>query len=889
MKNLFLLLTFSFFALGLIAQNPQGQGQRPPGAGGPPAGTGQRPPGTYPNGANPNATKPAIPGLNPNAATTGGSKIFGVVIDSITSKPVEFANIVLYRKSDNQLIDGTATDEKGKFTLENVSNGVYKIELSFLGFNTKYLTNITIDKEQKKDLGSIKISPFAKSLAEVTVTGDKSMVEEKVDRLVYNAEKDLTSKGGDATDILRKVPMLAVDLDGNVSLRGNSNIRVLINNKPSTIMAANIADALKQIPADMIKTVEVITSPSAKYDAEGSGGIINIITKKNTLQGYNLNMDVGVGNRGSNLGLRGSYRAGKMGFTLGGYGRGNYFRTITDLNQTTIGTTQNVITAQNIHTRDNGLFGNYNLGWDYDISKNQSLTASIRYGVRNSSRKQDQNTGITVGSGAENLSERLVDVRDLSGSIDVNVDYVHTYKPQQEWSISTQMSRNNLTNNFFTDYLNSNRNVTSRQKNINLNTNQEFTLQTDYQRPIDKRQSLEFGGKAIMREVISNYKYLAAADPNAEYTDDTKRPAGQLNYSQNVAAAYLSYTLVTKNKFTLKAGSRYEYTAINAKNQVEKPFNIPNYGILVPSVNVSKNLSETTTLKFGYSRRIQRPGLQQLNPNFNAANPQNITIGNPLLRPELTDNLELSLGSRIKKTYINIAFFGRITDNVITQIRQPSDTLPGAVISTYQNIGKQRALGTNFYGNIYVTSKWTIGGGFDLLYAFMEGTTVGLNGLSQKVTNSGFNVNGRLMTQITLNKGWAFQGFSFMRGGQVQLQGRQGGFGFYSFGMKKDFKNKKASLGLSAENFFSKGIRIRTQLNSPTFIQDNQTLQLNRGIRLNFSYTIGKMSFEDQRRKTRSVNNDDLKNEEGGNGGQQQGGTGATPTPGPVRRQNNNK
>jgi outer membrane receptor for ferrienterochelin and colicin/5-hydroxyisourate hydrolase-like protein (transthyretin family) len=876
--------------MGLSAQNPQGERPKPPVSGTPT--TGQRPPGANPNanpngqrppGANPNGQRPApaIPGVNTANAATGGSKLSGVIVDSLSGKPVEFANIVLYRKTDNQLMDGTATDEKGKFSLQGVANGVYKMELSFLGFNTKYLDNIRIDKEQKMDLGNVKLGPSAKNLAEVTVTGDKSLVEEKVDRLIYNAEKDLTSKGGDAADILRKVPMLSVDLDGNVSLRGNGNVRVLINNKPSTIMAANIADALKQIPADMIKTVEVITSPSAKYDAEGSGGIINIITKKNTLQGYNMNVDLGVGNRGSNLGLRGSYRAGKMGFTLGGYGRGNYFRTITDLNQTTFGTTQNVVTAQNIRTKDNGLFGNYNLGWDYDIAKNQSLTASVRYGVRNSSRKQDQNTGLSIGSNPAIFSERLVDVRDLSGSIDVNLDYVHTYKPRQEWSISSQMSRNNLTNNFFTDYLNTNRDITGRQKNVNLNTNQEFTIQTDYQKPIDDRQSLEFGAKGIFREVTSNYKYLAA-DPTSDYTIDPKRPAGQLNYSQNVAAAYLSYTLTTKNKYTFKVGSRYEYTAINAKNQVEQSFNIPSYGILVPSVNVSKNLSETTTLKLGYNRRIQRPGLQQLNPNFNAANPQNITIGNPLLRPELTDNIELGLGSRIKKTYINVAIFGRITDNVITQIRQPSDTLPGAVISTYQNIGKQRAIGSNFFGNVYLTSKWTIGGGFDLVYAFLEGTTTGLNGLSQKVTNNGLNVNGRLMTQITLKNGWAFQGFSFMRGSQVQLQGRQGGFGFYSFGMKKDFNNKKASFGLSAENFFSRGITIRTQLNSPTFIQDNQTLQLNRGIRVNFSYTIGKMSFEDQRRKTRSVNNDDLKNEEGG--GQQQGsGT----TPAPARRQNN--
>src|SRR5690606_12066458 len=176
--------------------------------------------------------------------------------------------------------DGTVADEKGKFVLNKVVAGEYKILNTFIGYANKTISNITLAKGQELDLGAIRLSSNTKTLNEVTVTGQAALIEEKVDRLVYNAEKDITAKGGDATDILRKVPLLTVDLDGNVSLRGSQNIKVLVNNKPSTIIANSVADALKQIPADQIKSVEVITSPSAKYDAEGSGGIINIITKK---------------------------------------------------------------------------------------------------------------------------------------------------------------------------------------------------------------------------------------------------------------------------------------------------------------------------------------------------------------------------------------------------------------------------------------------------------------------------------------------------------------------------------------------------------------------------------------------------------------------------------
>jgi outer membrane receptor protein involved in Fe transport len=719
-----------------------------------------------------------------------------------------------------------------------------------------------------------------KELAEVTVTAQKAMIEEKVDRLVYNAEKDISAKGGDATDVLKKVPMLTVDLDGNVSLRGSQNIRVLINNKPSTIVASSVADALKQIPADMIKTVEVITSPSAKYDAEGSGGIINIITQKNTLQGLTLNIDSGLGNRGSNLGLNGSYRRGKLGFNLGGFGRAFYNKAAATLSQSTFQQGNSIRTQQNSTAFDNGLFGQYTLGVDYDLAKNQSLTAGLRYGVRNLSRDQSVTTNLFSNDDLATTFFRDVESKDKSGTVDVNVDYLRTFKPQQEWSISTQYSRNNLTNNFNANLLDAEQGIiTEREQNRNNNTNQEVTLQTDFTNPIGKNQLVEAGAKTIFRTVLSDYAYFNAG-PAGTYTLDLSRPAGSLDYSQNVGAGYVSYTYTTAKKYAFKLGTRYEHTAIDASTGENGSISIPNYSNLVPSLNVSKTLASGTTLKAAYNRRIQRPGLQQLNPNFNLANTQNIQVGNPNLRPELTDNFELGLSTNIKKAYVNVSLFTRLTDNAISQVRVPSDTLAGALITTFQNIGSQRSYGTNVFGNINLTQNWTVNGGIDLFYSFLEGRTTGLDGTSLPITNSGLNLSGRLMSQLQLPKGWGIQAFSFFRGSMVQLQGTQSGFKMYSLAVKKEFANKRGSIGLAGENFLTKGMLIRSASTSPVFSQNSTMHLMNQGAKVTFSYKIGKMSFDAPRRKTRSVSNDDVKGgEDSGNGGGQQPANNGTRPP----------
>jgi outer membrane receptor for ferrienterochelin and colicin len=782
----------------------------------------------------------------------GNGKIKGILVDSTTKMPVEFASLALVDTKTNNPIDGTTTDEKGEFSLTKVASGNFKILISFIGYKTKTISDVKIDRKSEIDLGTVLLAADVVQLREVEVVGMAQMIEEKVDRLVYNAEKDITSKGGDASDIMRKVPMLTVDLDGNVSLRGSSNVRVLINNKPSTIIATSVADALKQIPADMIKSVEVITSPSARYDAEGSAGIINIITKKSTIQGGTLNLDTGIGNRGSNLGLRGNYRVGKMGFSLGGFGRFNYNMPGRSENLQTGKVDQFSIRQSSVS--DNKMaFGSYNFGWDYEIDSKSSLSAGVRYGMRNQRNSQELSTSNTRADGTTTSSFRDVNSKDLSGTWDVNLDYIRTLsKPNEELSISGQYSRNNRTNDYDADIFNLTtaqiRELVGTETNDNRSHNQESTIQVDYQTPIKDNQMLEVGGKGIFRQVVSNIQYGGLID---------NRPNSILDYDQNVAAGYFSYTYTTKSKFTVKVGSRYEYTSIDAvQGEQRTSLNLPGYGNLVPSVNLSQTFGKGQTIKLGYNRRLQRPGIQFLNPNINSANPTNISFGNPELSPELTDQVELGTSFFKNTLYINVSTFARFTNNSIESIR--TTNADGVISTTYGNIGEKQNYGANVFGNLTLFKRWQVGGGFDAYYA----------NLMNRETNSkndGVVVSGRFRTGLTLKNGWGIQAGGFLRGREVQLQGTQAGFRMYDLGVRKDFANKRGSIGFGMENFLAPRFGMKTSLETERFVQNNTNFLYNRGFRVNFSYRLGKMTFVEQKtRRKKSINNDDQKSDGGG-------------------------
>ncbi len=806
-------------------------------------------------------------------ASKGNSKISGVIIDAVTNQPIEYATVALNDPATDKPVDGTVCDDKGKFTINKVAEGKYNVVVSFIGFETQTFP-VNVDGKKNIDLGSVKLKEEEKILKEVTVEAQKVLIEEKVDRTIYNAENDATTAGGDATDVLKRVPMLSVDMDGNVSMRGSSNVRVLINGKPSTIAASSIADALKMIPADQIKTVEVITSPSAKYDAEGSGGIINIVTKKNTLQGATLGIDTGVGLRGSNLGLNGNYRTKKMGFSLGGWGRasynvhGNYEND--QLTKDPVTQSPLTRTIQSADTRNQFLFGRYNLGWDYDINKYNFINGSVSYGLRSGRNYQDDQLSQKFDPNDVLLSSTLRDSKtnDQSGTVDVNLSYTRTYdKPQKELSFSGQYSRNNRINDFINTNFGEDDIIDNRLKNTNDSYDQEITLQFDYQTPINDNQLVEFGGKEIMRKVSSDYSYYTAEGSDGPFVpNDNAQTSNIFNYDQNVMAGYLSYTYSTKKSYSFKVGTRYEYT--NVKANFENPeggeTDIPSYGVFVPSINVSRKLKNGNMVKLAYNKRIQRPSIRYLNPNIQAANPNDISYGNPNLGPEYTDNYELSYSTFIKGTTLNFSTFVRNSYDAIQSVKTP---LPGGAIeTTYDNIGQESAYGGSVFANVNI-GKLSLNGGFDLYYAMLK------NNVPDELynaSNEGWVMSGRLFGNYSLSKGWGLQFFGFARGRDVQLQGTRGNFRMYSLAARKEFNEKRGSIGFGVENFLSPSFKMKNEFYSSTLEQKSVNELYNFSFRVNFSYRIGKMSFDNQPRRRRSVSNDDLK--QGGDGGMDGGG-----------------
>ncbi len=811
----------------------------------------------------------------PPLAPKESARLTGTITDGKTGKPIAYASVAVLTGAIEKVVAGGVCGDDGQFVLPNILPGTYTLHVSALGYLDLNRPSIVVPESGVLSLGELPLMAAAKQLGEVVVRAQKPLVEEKVDRTVYHAENDETTRGGDATDVLKRVPLLSVDLDGNVSLRGNQNIRVLINNKPSTITANSVADGLRQLPADQIQTVEVITSPSAKYDAEGTGGIINIITKTNTLRGGQLSLDGSGGTRSGTLNLNGGYRTGKMGFALGGFGRAGYNTPGSFANDqlTTNPTTgDQVRTTQTADTRQNQLFGRYTLGWDYDLDKRNSLAASLTYGTHNGTVYQDglatRTTPLATGGAA--TSARNVKTTDDSGTIDASLTYTHTYDtPQRELSVLALFSRNNRTYAFGNDtYAATDAASLGASGNDNTSANQELTAQLDYQTPTGKDQLLEFGAKAIKRQVTSDYTYygqLATLQANNSFT-----------YAQQIAAGYVAYTLSLPKGFTLKPGLRYEYTTIAADFGRGSLESIPDYGVLVPSVNLLRRLPNGNALKLAYNHRLQRPSLQFLNPNLQAANPFIQTEGNPLLRPEYTNNYELGYSTLLKQANLNFSVFARNTTGSIQSVRTPlsSASYPGAVLITYQNIGQENAYGGSAFVSLNVGNKFSINGGVDTYYAVLKNNVADP---TYAARNAGFVLSGRLYGSYALPKGWGVQLFGFYRGQQVLLQGSQSSFVVYSMSLKHDVAGKKGSLGFGAENFFSPSNTVRNEIASPLLAQSSSTVQHITSFKVYFSYRIGRLTAEERPHK--SVQNNDLKTDENGGGSQGSGGAPAATRP----------
>jgi outer membrane receptor protein involved in Fe transport len=802
----------------------------------------------------PNNQKPTTANVAQNPK--GNGRITGIIIDPETNKPVEYATVALFPATGEKPIDGTVCNEKGQFELKNLAAGTYKLTISFLGYESKTLPEIVLTTANSEvSIGQISLKSDSKKLNEVNITTERELFENKIDRIVYNAEKDAGNRGGNASDVLKKVPQVTVDLDGNVQLRGSSNIKVLINNKPSSIMAASVADAMKQIPSDMIKSVEVITSPSAKYDAEGTAGIINIITKKSNIEGVNGSVYTTFGTLSSNVGASVNRRSGKLGLNanIGSNmwnvdGKTAVKRTDFDASGSQAGFLQ-----QKSDFNNGGLFTYAQLGMDYDFNEKNTMNAGVRL---NQSRFRNKNELFSSFAASNQLTEycRYIDSRNYSKSVDVNMGFTHTYKPQHEFSLLGLYSRNPRENLYDLDQTNLAGERTYREKNTNDNTNQEITFQADYAQPFKNKQLLETGAKGILRNVFSDYRFANDLTGSGEFVSQPSR-SDLFEYDQNVVAGYVSYGFSLGKKYSFKVGSRYEHTFINADFRSTETRFTTDYKNFIPNVMVSRDLKENQKLKISYNRRIQRPLIFYLNPYVNTSDPLNISYGNPNLDPELTDAYEVGYNTFFKKGSVNASLYWRQTNNAIETVRFLDENQ--VVNNTYRNIARNNTVGLSLFGSLKPTDKISLSGNANFFYTSLKSEVL-------QTTNSNVQANFNLNANWQFKEGWAVEAFGFYNSPRVQLQGNVSGMRYYNFSVKKDIWQKKGSISMGLDNVFETSTMVRTTYETPGTVFENESRFFRRGIRVSFNYNFGKMQFNAPRKKT--IRNDDVKGE-GGNGG----------------------
>jgi len=832
MKQVLLLFIFSLFTFTLQAQYPKGGG-----------------------------------GKWGKKEKTIKGKITGKVIGA-DNQPVSYATIVLMDNKTQKQVNGNITDEKGKFKLEDIVTGSYTLKVSFIGFLEKVVENVNLTlKKPDFNTGTIRLEQDNVLLSEVEVVEEAALVETKIDKIVYNADKDVTNAGGDAADVLRKVPMLSVDLEGNVSLRGSQNIQILINGKPSGMFANGTADALKMIPADQIKKVEVITSPSAKYDGEGSGGIINIITQKKQVQGYNISVNGSVGTRQNNGNIGINAASGRLGFNANaGFWHSwpndanlNFIREDFDGETLVSSYIQEGITTSS----RTGFFGK--AGLNYDINAYNNISTSINFrGFRFGTDAPTEAVFTPDFSQVfTEITNRRSDAKTLNAGFDWSTDYRRTFKKEgQEFSAAFLLNGNvsNLDSDITSTSSTALLDFLERQENDG--DNKEYTIQIDYVHPFTKAVKLEIGGKSVLRRIDSDYQFEQFDEDINSYKVDLSR-TNIFEYQQDVYAGYASFTFNLPKDFGIIAGARYEHTSIGGAFESEfDPFD-NSYDNILPSVIISKKTNMFSTVKLSYNQRIQRPSLFYINPYRNDIDRRNINQGNPKLDPELVHQIELGYNTYLKGLVLSASVYYRHTEDLIEAIVEVNDL--GIAESIYQNIGINNSFGFNTFVSKTFNKKFTIRGNVSLFTYNAESRLENYN-----LRNNGVQSNFFGSCSYTFKKGWKAEGFGFYRAPTRTLQGDRTSFWMTSVGFQKEFWEKRASLGIRIVDPFNRTKNFRTELTGEDFYQRSDFRIPFRSFGLNFRYTFGKLDFKAKASRSK-IKNDDQKS---GGDGQQGGGGG---------------
>lgn len=780
----------------------------------------------------------------------------GQVADSISKKPLEYATVTLFTPGNKKPVTGTVTDKTGGFVLGGVKEGSYTVVFEFIGYKAFTLKNVVVSNTPI-DFKKIFLLPAKGNLEEVVVTSKTKLIDNKIDKLVFNAEKDVSSQSGVATDILKKIPQVSVDVDGNVQLSGSGGVRFLINGKPSTAFGSSITDVLQSIPASQIKSIEVITNPGAKYDAQGLGGIINIILKTNKAKGYNGNISLTAGSRNENGSLNLNARKNNFGI--------NFFLSANKRLKSNVHSLSERVTINGAGTdylRQEGVaeFERHGVqtgaGFDWTIKEKNSITGAVsfnnfgNYGSGYSNQQLQQN-----GLGGYVPLFTLInnDNRFKFANSDVSLNYKRTFaKEDQELEFAVNTSIGNGKNNSSNQQMYiPQQEVFYGTKSQNPGKSSETQLAIDYTQPLGKDVKLGTGSKISFNDINSTSNVLSFLPSTKQYQLNSSL-ANNLNYKQQVYAFYTELSFPVTNELSAKIGGRYERTEINSYfSNAQQQVKVPGYNTFVPSAYLLQKVGEKGNLKLSYSKRIERPDYQALNPFVNTNDPKNLSLGNPFLKPEIGQRIEFSYNKEFgQKGSGSVNLFYRLNDNDIqpyvtyySSYKVGDSVYNNVAVSSRQNIGMEKNMGINLFGDLKLNSKFSLRSNVFLFRRHIINRVD--KGFNTTSFNYRFNLNANYQFAPTL----VAELFGNFNSPRNEAQGKYPSFTTYSIAVRKQFWNKKGSLALTGSNFIQDKLNQRTALSGPNFKLNSIREIPFRSIGLNFAWKFGKLEFKKQRQE----------------------------------------
>jgi outer membrane receptor protein involved in Fe transport len=774
------------------------------------------------------------------AQRPAGSKstITGRVIDKSSGQPIEFATVLVSDTTTKTGIGGTTTDLAGKFALETNTTEVY-LDLSFIGYQTLRVEALSFT-DGTADIGTIELVPGGQTLDEVTVRAERSQTEFKLDKRIFNVGKDLSSTGAGALEVLNNVPSVNVTIEGDIQLRGSGGVQILINGKPSVI-ASEQGNLLGTITADMIESIEVITNPSAKYDAEGTSGIINIVLKKEERKGLNGAISVNTGTpQNHSVGLSLNRRTDKFNlFSQLGVGYRELPNEQEAINRDKV--SGNAVSSIGEEFR-NEVYYNAVLGTDYLINARNVVTLSgnVSYEIED---QPSRNDFTLTDSDNEILStwKREEETEATNPKYQFELQYKRDFEDDKDHDLVFSALGTLFSKDQSSEFTNTTLSGLDRDGRQQTRTNfgqQENTFKIDYTRPINEKMTVETGAQFITSDVNNDFS-VSNFDGNDFVVDQDL--TNIFNWNQKVLAFYGTGAYQFTN-LGVKFGLRVENTDLETLLETTNESNDQNYSNLFPSAAASYKISDGVSVQASYSRRIFRPRLWDLNPFFNPRNNFNIRAGNPNLQPEFTDSYEVTSIFILGETSLNFGVYQRYTTDVVERITTFQDNVS---ITIPQNIGTNRTTGLELNFKTIPAKFMTVTG--DLNYFFfsrkgeLEGTTFDF---------SADQYSGKITTKFNLPLDFDFEVTGQYQSAFQTVQSEVSDQVFADLGLRKKLFKGKGAVSFSVRDVFASRIQERVIDNAEVF-QYSRRLR-GRFITLGFSYGFGKgdtMEYSGQRRR----------------------------------------